>query len=857
MLTVVLTVTILTVLFSVLLVKQQQQFIHAQTILKKESITNQFNSFLQYVSKAYQSRLQSFIKTKPEILAAFAARNRQQLFVLTNPFQVALQKENRHFSTIIFITPENTSFLRMAMPDLYDDDISDVNTLLVSANARQQAMAGFEMTKMGLQYLIVQPVYVNGNYSGLIGFSINAEFFLESIASSPDLNLAVSVSSKLMRQAVFSPEPSQKLPTGTLLMQDQNFPTLPPETDLRLTEQRISVDGHTYLLFNASVFHESLDAEECQIVFALEITPLLKQVKRRIILSILVAAFLLLLSLSVVHFNAGKLLRQIVSLNKSLADNNYQLMERVEDRTAELRKQVQVAYQAQKEWERTFDAVPSLVCILDTDRKIVLANKAMVSTLGKSLEQLVGLHCYQCVHCKEQAHDSCPYTLLLQDHKHHQAEFYNEHLQRYLAVTVDPIFNDDGSLFGAVHIAQDITEMKEEQHKRMAMEKQVQIAEKMEIIGTLSAGIAHDFNNILTAIIGYGELAEFAEPDKEELRQYVREMMKAGKRAQSLVAQILTFSCQHEVGLRQISIAPVVKEVLKMLATTLPAGIEIRQDLAQDCGFILADPARIHQLIMNLCTNAYHAMGEKGVLSVSLNTTLLADNAVENLPGGEYITLAISDTGCGIAKDIQDKMFSPFFTTKEDGMGTGMGLYNVRKIVRDYGGAVQCESAPGHTTFTVFLPIADKGIMSQGMDSRPLLRPDGKNKTVLLVDDDEAILAIGRIVFTSFSFSVITASNGEEALEHFNRDPDGVDLIITDQDMPRLSGIDMAREVLRLRPDFPVVLVTGFSSMVSETEIGEIGVHKLLRKPVSINQYAEVLLGLGFGPVEALEKTKP
>jgi CheY-like chemotaxis protein len=367
----------------------------------------------------------------------------------------------------------------------------------------------------------------------------------------------------------------------------------------------------------------------------------------------------------------------------------------------------------------------------------------------------------------------------------------------------------------------------------------------MEAIGTLAGGIAHDFNNILSAVIGYAEMAQREQKKSDKLRHYHDQIYNAGKRAKDLVKQILAFSRQSDEKPRPIRVSPIIKEVLKLLRASLPATIAIHQNIQSEPDTVLADPTQIHQIMMNLCANAAHAMRKtKGILKVSLSPVGIKpfDSliALHGLKPGMYLKLSVGDTGTGIAPDIMGRIFDPFFTTKRPGEGTGMGLSVVHGIVKSCNGTVTVESEAGNgTEFHVYLPLlietAEKGETETAEDIT------GGKERILLVDDDEAIAQLGKITLTGLGYDVTETTNGLEALEIFKSSPCRFDLVITDMTMPNMTGIELAQEIMRIRPGMPVILCTGFSDAITPEKARDVGLREFIMKPVILRRIAAAI----------------
>ncbi len=389
-----------------------------------------------------------------------------------------------------------------------------------------------------------------------------------------------------------------------------------------------------------------------------------------------------------------------------------------------------------------------------------------------------------------------------------------------------------------------------ERRAQMEQEKQklsllLQQAQKMEAVGTLAGGIAHDFNNILSAIMGYTELARVKLADQPEIGRYLGEVLQAGNRARELVKQILTFSRQSSDDRRPLEIGPVVREALKLLRASIPTTIEIRERIPTQCGMVLADATKIHQVLMNLCTNAYHAMREKGgVLAVELDRVQIdaGDEKVAalHLTAGSYLRLQVSDTGTGIDPVIRERIFDPYFTTKKKGEGTGMGLAVVHGIVKSHYGHISVYSEPGHgTSFRIYLPVTEDDCGSGG-EGGPTEVPTG-NEHILVVDDEETLVQIKRNVLTDLGYRVTATTRSPEALTLFLAAPDDFDLVITDMTMPQMTGSELSQKLLALRPELPIIICTGFSEMLTEAKAKAMGIREYILKPVSRRDLAVIV----------------
>lgn len=392
----------------------------------------------------------------------------------------------------------------------------------------------------------------------------------------------------------------------------------------------------------------------------------------------------------------------------------------------------------------------------------------------------------------------------------------------------------------SITFIKDISARKQEEILKAKANAHLQHVQRLEALGTLAGGIAHDFNNILSAIIGYTELAKIKLNPDDSIQSYLTPVLDAGQRAKSLVQQILTFSKQAQTRKAPIDLSKVVKEALVLIRATIPSTIIIEQDIESNLGFVIADETMIHQVVMNLCTNAFHAMETHGgTLKVLLINSVIGKKDQQNFPGldpGKHVKLVVGDTGHGMDETTKSRVFDPYFTTKKSGEGTGLGLSTVHGIVKEHGGTIKLYSEVNvGTTFQVFFPIEESGL-EPGLETISNM-PRG-NENILLVDDEILLLNLGREFLEGLGYSVQTRASSSDALEAFRARPDSYDLIVTDLTMPHMTGDILAKEVKALRPGVPIIIYTGYSTKVNEDKFKDIGINAVLMKPVTFQEMA-------------------
>lgn len=475
------------------------------------------------------------------------------------------------------------------------------------------------------------------------------------------------------------------------------------------------------------------------------------------------------------------------------------------------------------------------------DGKFCFINSNTVRTLGYAPEEIIGQRSLHFVH----------------EDDREQVKAYSQNMRRglrtspyeYRMMTSDGnsrwmletvTFIQYAGREAVLGTAMDISEQKRAEEERHVLESQLRQAQKMEAIGTLAGGIAHDFNNILAAVIGYSELAYRRLDGHEREKRYLNEVLKACERAKELIKQILTFSRSDERTFHPLSVTPVVKEAVKLLRASLPTTIEIKMDLTATEDTVLADPTQIHQILMNLCTNAAHAMnGKGGTLTIGLHTGAgIADEATESCAAiPPQLELTVADTGQGISPAIRGRIFDPFFTTKEVGKGTGMGLAVVHGIVKGHGGIIRVESEVNKgSTFRIYLPLT--GVNHAEPEPRIFQSlPEGKER-ILWVDDEEVLVEMGREMFSRLGYHVTTATRSKDALEVFRRHPDSFDLVITDMTMPEVTGLQLSRKLVDIKSDIDVILCSGYSEDITPESLAAAGICEYIAKPFNHKQIA-------------------
>ena len=540
--------------------------------------------------------------------------------------------------------------------------------------------------------------------------------------------------------------------------------------------------------------------------------------------------------------------RRLQRLEQALREAQSGLKKRVEERTAELSRSNALLQQEIAERKRAEEHLERLATAIEqAAESIILTDReGNVEYVNPVFEQIYGYHREEIIGrniriLRSDRQDDTFYRTMWNTIIHGNvwkgriiSKLKNGELREF-ETTISPVRGKSGEITSFVSVNRDVTH-------EVRLEKQLRQAQKMEAIGTLAGGIAHDFNNILTAILGYTELVLLGIPENSSQRRNLIQVFNAGNRAKDLVQQILVFSRQNEQQHKPVQVGPIVEETLRMLRATLPSTIDIHQHIAvpTELDLVLADATLVHQVLMNLCINAADAMPEKSAkLKVSLDAVEVDTDMAARIPDmnpGPYVRLTVSDTGHGMDRDVMDRIFDPFFTTKAQGKGTGLGLAVVHGIVKSLAGTITVYSEPGRgSVFQVFLPrITSSNTPQIAVDTAI---PTG-NERILFVDDENTLVELGRQILEHLGYQVTAKVSSMEALEAFRTQPDHFDLVITDQTMPDLTGVELAKELIKIRPDIPIILCTGFSELITPERAEALRIRQVLMKPLEMRRLA-------------------
>ncbi len=502
-------------------------------------------------------------------------------------------------------------------------------------------------------------------------------------------------------------------------------------------------------------------------------------------------------------------------------------------------------FQGKERYRAVVEATPAMICRFLPDGTLTFVNSFYCDYFKTRETELVGKNFFQFIPVEDQEKVK-KYFLSLSVEKplatySHQVISPSGDIC-WQEWTDQALFDDKKHLLEYQSLGRDITKEKFVLEEKAKLEKQQRHSQKMEAIGTLAGGIAHDFNNILGIIMGFTELSLDDTGKDSQVHQNLKQIYSAATRAKDLVQQILTFSRQIDDKKTPLRISAVIKDVLKLLRSTLPTTIEIRQKITENDRMVLTDEVQIQQVVMNLCINAQQAMGpEGGILEILLENVFLDEDYIKgkDLKPGLYVKLSVIDTGHGISPENIKRIFDPYFTTKQPGDGSGLGLSVVHGIVKKHSGDISVYSEPGRgTAVHIFLPVMGADETPYTKEVNPL---SNGNEYILFIDDEPALVEIGARILENLGYHVETSSRSSDVLNAFKQSPGKYNLVITDLAMPVLTGLQLAEEMRRIRSDIPIILCTGFSDSINEDNFKDHGINAYIMKPMVKKEIARIV----------------
>ena len=796
-------------------------------------------------SRFYRNRINSFVSYKvlpkrEKLISAFARKDRNELLLLAGPYLKIFKQENPYFSTFAWITQDNHIFLRVHNPEVFGDKIARMRPDIVEVNTKQQPNHGYTVGKRGIAYRVVQPVFYKDQHIGAVQFGIKSKQFLDIIHTKLKHPVGIAIPNEISSVITISKTPSLTSDTHTiqsieLNLFQQNFDKI----DWTLNYQKLVLQGKSFLIINVFNLLNYKQESQGYIFVALDISEHEERLQSRIILIILSSLALMLISFLILYISYSFLIQKIIDLNKTLEQSNDDLENQVEERTTQVRQQLIEQKQAEnalreseKKYRSMMESMKNASYICSSELKIEYMNPAMINRVGTDA---TGEICHKSIYDRDEKCSWCVFDQI-QKGESIDYEVIDPKDNQYYSVTNSPIFHSTGTV-SKLTIFHNITEIKN-------IEAQLHQSRKMESIGTLTGGIAHDFNNLLFMISGNTEIALDDTPDWNPVHQNLQEIKTASLKAAGIVKQLLHFSRKTDQQLKPIGAVTVIKDSIKFLRSTIPSNIKIQTQFPDTEIPILADSIQINQIMMNICINASHAMEETGgTLKINIETSSLDKEAVNNYPdltiADNYLKITLSDTGPGIPSEIISQIFDPYFTTKDFGKGSGMGLTVVQGIVKNHDGAITVSSEVGKgAAFTILFAVIDEA--PEIITNETATLPHG-TETILFVDDEKVITNMMQQMLGKLGYQVEAKLNPEEALDLFQSKSDSFDIVITDMTMPQMTGAKFAKKLKEIRSDIPIILCTGHSSLIDEDKARQYGISGYLMKPVSKSKITKAI----------------
>lgn len=791
-------------------------------------------------NRHYRSRIKSFVNysehpKQEKLISAFARRDRDELLRLATPYLSLFRKENPYFSTLAWITPDNYNFLRVHQPTLFDDKIGKMRPDIVDSNTNHRQNTGYTAAGSGLQYRLIEPVSYEGQHVGVVQFGLKDSLLLDTLEET--LNLPVGMA---IPNTKFSFIKRSKLPSlegGAYTVQTKEIDLFQHDVetiDWNLDQQKITLQGKTYIIANAFNLLNYRQEKQGYIFVALDISKQEEKIQSRIGFILLLSVALLLLSFFVLNSSYDFLIQKIIGLNRSLKKSNLELESRVHERTAKLMK-------SEKRLQEILNQAPLGILIVDTlSMQIQYANPAFSRMLGYDRKELENMSI-------DALHLPTDFDRVIKDFEAQAQGTKNNSLDI-------PFLRKDGTTFEADIIGASI-ELDEksclvgfvlDQTKKKMLEKQLHRAQKMEAIGMMAGGVAHDLNNILSGIVSYPELMLLNLPSSSELRKPLEAIQESGKRAATVVADLLTVARGAATTMELHDINVLIQEYLnspecKKLKSLYPL-VECSEQLDAEYSIISCSPTHIKKTLMNLMTNAAESIGNEGNISVSTCNRQIEESETLNgtMEPGHYVVLTVQDTGSGIADKDLNHIFEPFYTKKVmEKSGTGLGLAIVWNTVQDHNGRIFVESNEKGTRFLLYFPVSkEKEVAQSENDNTENLTGTGEH--ILVVDDEPLLRDIACQMLRNLGYEVDSVCSGELAIQYMTEN--SVDLIILDMLMePGMNGRQTYEEILKLYPEQKAIIVSGFSANDDVKVALQLGVGEFLKKPYSMNQLGRIV----------------
>jgi PAS domain S-box-containing protein len=831
--------------FTIFFISHTQDDLETYINLHVTSIRGIASTLQEQTSNAYRKRINSFLNhhTSPErsdILKAFADQDRAKLLRLTSPFLDLFKKENPHFTTFSWISPDNKAFLLVHNPTKFGFDVSKMRPDVVWVNKEHQQSAGFNATPVGLQYSVVSPVTFKDEHIGALQFGLQDSFLIDAIYDKLDIPVGLLIPEENYQYIKHSKLPGIAGPSFSIQSHQidlfkNDFDTI----DWTLDKQRITLQGKNHVIIKVMKLNNSAHEPQGHIFVALDISKLVSKVRSHIILIISLSCLLMVLSFLILYFTYGSMAQKIINL-QVVEKVNRELEARVTERTRELEENKNHLMQSEEKFRRIVENISDVYYETGLDGIIHYCSPSCLEFSGYSQVELIGKNAI--ILYNDPADRKLLLAVMQKEGKARNVElvFKKKNGELYdVSFNADFSLDESGQPTRLSGTIRDITRAKK-------VKKQIHRSKKMEAIGLMAGGVAHDLNNILSGIVGYPELLLQTLPKDSDLRKPIEAIRESGQRAATVVTDLLTVA-RGAASIREVHdlnslieeyiISPECKKI-----RSLHPHITFMHHLNAKHSAISCSPVHVKKCLMNLVINAAEAMPDDGTITLSThNQSIDNTTAIEQkMKTGDYVVISVRDTGPGISDTDLEHIFEPFYTKKTMGRsGTGLGLAVVWNTMEDHEGKVLVESSDQGTCFLLYFPVSEEENNIQP-DTNKAAKLTGNSEHILIVDDEAQLRDIASQMLQTLGYTVDTVCSGEEAIQFVKETP--VDLIVMDMLMePGMDGRQTYEEITMLFPGQKAIIASGFSESDNVKATLQLGADGFIRKPYSMKQLGQAV----------------
>ncbi len=780
------------------------------------------------------------------MIQAFGNRDRDKLLELSKSLFTVLKNENSYFSSVGWILPDNHVFLRVHDPKIFGDNVSKVRPDVAAVNKKRRQHSGFDAGYLSMQYRIVQPVFLHDQYLGALQFGIKASIIFEALQNKLNTIAGMAVLNEESSVVQGSKIPKLKSRTHTIRSRDVAlFNPIQDQLDWNREQQSVELNGRTHVILNVLPL-SNFQNEKLGVFFvALDISEELAQKRKLLITVSLISSILLSFSLLILYFSYGSLIQKIINLNQSLEKNNLELENRVHERTAKLQESEKWLQKSELRFRSLVESSCDWIWEVNENGVYTYASPQVENILGYKPEEVVGKTMFDLMPpeeaerisalFKESSEKAEPIITLMNEVLHKEGQ------RIFLETSGVPFFDETGKVAGYRGVDRDITDRKKAEKQKEKLTAQLHQIKKMESIGLMAGGVAHDLNNILSGIVGYPDLILQDLPKDSKLRKPIEAIQDSGKRAATVVADLLTITKGAASTRETHDLNSLIQEYLdspecKKLKSLYPL-MTLQFQIEDTQLNILCSPVHVKKCLMNLVTNASESIVDDGTVVVFTHHQYIDDaaSAEHNMKVGEYVVLGVKDTGPGISNENLNHIFEPFYTKKTIGRsGTGLGLTVVWNTMEDHNGRVFVESDDNGTCFQLYFPVS-KGEESFQPENDKTVTLSGNGEHILVVDDEPYLRDIASQMLRSFGYMVDSVCSGELAVKFVKENP--VDLIVIDMLMnPGMNGHQTYKEILKLYPYQKAIITSGFSESADVKATLQLGAGGFIKKPYSKDQ---------------------